>query len=66
MSLENGLAVIGFFGLSSVTILIGLVHVVGFVAAAYLCFVIGVGLRVHGLVLAPGPQGKLRDTSESP
>ena len=61
-----GLQVIGFFGLSSITILIGLVHVVGFGAAAYFCFVSGVGLCVHGLEPGPEPQGKDCDTSESP
>ena len=61
-----GLQVIGFFALSSITVLIGLVHVVGFVAAAYLCFVTGLGLFVHGLVPAPEPPEKICDTSESP
>ena len=60
------LQLIGFFGLSSITILIGLVHVVGFVTAAYLCFVIGVGLCVHGLEPAPEPQGKVCDAAGSP
>ena len=58
-----GLQLISFFGLSSITVLIGLVHVVGFGAAANLCFVVGVGLCVHGLVPAPEQQGKVCDTS---
>ncbi len=37
-----GLQIFGF-GVSSTSVLIGLVHVVGFVAAGSLCFVIGVG-----------------------
>jgi hypothetical protein len=52
-----GLQVFGFlFGMSSTTVVIGLVHFVGFVAAACLCFVIGVGLCAHGLVPAPEPE----------
>ena len=40
-----------FFPLiSSGSILIGLVHVVGFIIAALLCFVIGLGICAHGLV----------------
>jgi len=61
-----GLQVIGFVGLSSITVLIDLVHVVGFAAVAYLCFVIGVALSVHGL-LPPEPLKKARPTMlESP
>ena len=52
-----GLQVFGFFfAVSSTTILMGLVHFVGFAAAAFLCFVIGVGLCAHGLVPAPEPE----------
>ena len=41
-----------FFGwmFSSGSVLIGLVHVVGFVIAAFLCFAIGAGLLARGLV----------------
>jgi hypothetical protein len=55
-----GLQVFDFlFGVSPGTVLIGLVHFVGFSAAACLCFVIGAGLCVHGLALAP--EGKEKD-----
>jgi hypothetical protein len=54
-----GLQVFGFFfGVSSTTVLVGLVHFVGFVAAACLCLVIGVGLCAHGLVPAPEAEKK--------
>jgi hypothetical protein len=42
-----------FFPMSSPTVLIGLIHFLGFSAAAALCFVIGVGLCAHGFVPAP-------------
>jgi hypothetical protein len=46
-----GLQVFGFFlPPTSTTILVGLVHFVGFGAAAFLCFTIGVGLLAHGVV----------------
>ena len=48
-----GWSVFGFFGVSA---LISMVHVIGFSAATFLCFTIGVGLCVHGIV----------PTSESP
>jgi hypothetical protein len=38
------------FGISSGSVLIGLVHVVGFVSASGVCFAVGVGLCAHGLV----------------
>ena len=57
-----GLQIFGF-GVSSTSVLIGLVHVVGFVAAGSLCFVIGVGLYAHGLV--PAPQAQI-GTTERP
>ena len=45
-----GLQVFGFFfPVSSTTVLFGLVHFVGFVAAACLCFVIGAGLFAYGI-----------------
>jgi len=47
-----------FFPVSSITVFIGLVHFSGLVAAAVLCFVIGVGLCAHGLVPAPEPEKK--------
>src|ERR1043166_5062157 len=48
-----GLLVFGFFRVSSTTVSMGLVHVLGFAAAASLCFLIGAGLCAHGLVPAP-------------
>jgi hypothetical protein len=36
--------------LSSGSVLIGLVHVVGFVSASVICFAVGVGLCARGLV----------------
>jgi hypothetical protein len=41
-----------FFGLalSSGSVLLGLIHLLGFGAGAFLCFAIGVGLCAHGLV----------------
>src|SRR5437588_1825933 len=54
-----GLQVFGFLlGMSSTTVSIGLVHFVGFIAAACLCFVIGAGLCAHGMVPAPEPEKK--------
>ena len=53
-----GLQLFGFFDVSSTTVLLGLVHVVGLIAAACLCFVIGVGLCAYGLVPAPEQQRK--------
>lgn len=49
-----GLQIFGFF-LGSTTVLIGLVHVVGFATAAFLCFAIGVGFCVHVLVPPANP-----------
>ena len=52
-----GLQVFGFFfSVSSTTVLIGLIHFVGFAVAAFLCFIIGAGLCAHGLVPAPQPE----------
>ncbi len=52
-----GLQVFGFYlGVSSSTVLLGLAHVVGFAAAAFLCFAIGVGFCAHGLVPPPKPE----------
>lgn len=54
-----GLQVFGFFfPVSSTTVLVGLVHFVGFITAAFLSFVIGVGLFAHGVVPAPEPEKK--------
>ncbi len=45
-----GLRVFGLFSpVSSTTVLFGLVHFVGFVAGACLCFVIGAGLFAYGI-----------------
>jgi hypothetical protein len=51
-----GLQVLGyFFGVSSLSASIGLAHVLGLGAAAFLSFVIGAGCWAHGLVPAPKP-----------
>jgi hypothetical protein len=52
-----GLPVFAFV-VSSGTALVGLVHVVGLVSAAIVCFMIGVGLCAHGLVPPPPAQKK--------
>jgi hypothetical protein len=55
-----GLQVFGFFfGVSSTTVLVGLAHVVGFSAAAFLCFAIGAGFCAHCLVPLPKPEPKV-------
>ncbi len=55
----SGFQVFGsFLPPSSTTVLVGLVHFVGFTAAACLSFVIGVGLCAHGVVSAPAPDNK--------
>jgi hypothetical protein len=54
-----GLQMFGFFlPVSSTTLLAGLVHFVGFSAAAFLSFVIGVGLCAYGVVPAPESEKK--------
>jgi hypothetical protein len=53
------------FVVSSGTVLVGLVHVVGFVSAAIVCFMIGVGLCAHGLV-PPPPAQKKKGVASSP
>ena len=49
-----------FFGLSlsSGSVLLGLIHLLGFGFGAFLCFAIGVGLCAHGFV--PPPQTEAR------
>ncbi len=51
-----GLQFRGFL-FSTESVLIGLVHVVGFGAAAWLCFVIAAGLWAHGVVPESGNGG---------
>jgi hypothetical protein len=51
-----GLQVFGFFGVSSMSVTIGLLHVVGFLAGAFLCFAIGAGFWAHGVVPLPKVQ----------
>jgi hypothetical protein len=48
----GGGAGLQFFGpiFSSETVLLGLAHVTGIVMTSFLCFAIGVGLCVHGIV----------------
>ena len=53
------LQVFGFlFPVSSTSILVGVVHIVGFSAAAFLCFAIGVGFLAHGVT---PPQKECRE-----
>jgi hypothetical protein len=49
----RGDAGLQFFGgpVSSGSVLLGLAHVAGFIAAIVICFAIGAGLCAHGLVL---------------
>lgn len=56
LSSGAGLQVFGyFFGVSSLTVSLGLSHVLGLGAAGFLSFVIGAGCWAHGLVPAPKP-----------
>ena len=56
-----GLQVFGFFfAVSPVTVLVGLVHFVGFAAGACLSFVVGVGLCAYGVVPTPESGRKRR------
>lgn len=53
-----------FFALavSSGSVLIGLLHAVGFVSAAVLCFVVGVGICAHGVVPPPATRKQVAET----
>jgi hypothetical protein len=51
----------GLLGLSSLTVAMGLGQLIGFIAAACLCVIIGVGLCVRGLVPPQTPE-KTRST----
>ena len=55
-NLFGGAGLPTLLGLSSFTVVIGLAQFTGFVAAACLCLIIGLGLCVHGLVPAPEPE----------
>ncbi|HSY17203.1 MAG TPA: hypothetical protein VK815_02675 [Candidatus Acidoferrales bacterium] len=46
----GGMQVFGFLGLSSLTVVLGLGQVIGFVVAAFVCFAIGMLLCLHGLI----------------
>ena len=48
----GGGAGLQFFGpiFTSETVLLGLAHVIGIAMASFLCFAIGIGLCVHGIV----------------
>lgn len=61
-----GLQVFGFFfSVSSLTVAVGLVHLVGFAFAAGLCFLIGMELCVHGLVPAPASPAEAKVQNRS-
>jgi hypothetical protein len=47
-----GMQVFGFLGISSLTVALEVGHVIGFVAAAFVCFAIGMLLCLHGLIPA--------------
>jgi len=47
-----GMQLFGFLGLGSLTVVLGLGQVIGFVAAAFVCFAIGMLLCLHGLIPA--------------
>jgi hypothetical protein len=51
-----------FFGLSfsSGTVLLGLIHLLGFGFGAFLCFAIGVGLCAHGFIPLPQTEPRRR------
>lgn len=53
-----GLQLFGFFGVSSITVMAGLAHVVGFLAAASLLFLLGITLCAHGFVPRLEPPSK--------
>jgi len=59
-SYVSGGAGLQFFGLSfsSGTVLLGLIHLLGFGFLAFFCFILGTGLCAHGLV--PPPQTEKR------
>jgi hypothetical protein len=68
-NLGENAAVSGFnvfgFPISSLNIGFGLLHVVGFSAAAWLCLVVGIGLCVHGLFpRSRGSEGEGRTPEE--
>jgi hypothetical protein len=53
------------FGVSPLNVLLGLAQFVGFAAAAVLCFVVGFGLCIHGLVpVRPAPEAEPVDASK--
>jgi hypothetical protein len=61
-----GLQVFGYvFPVSSGTVFMGLVHFIGFVGAAGLCFAIGVGLCAYGIVGAPEAAKKVGEDANS-
>ena len=50
------------FVVSSGSVLVGLMHVVGFVSATVLCFVVGVGMCAHGVVPPPATRKQVAAT----
>jgi len=54
-----------FSPVSSGSVLIGLVHIVGFFMLAVLCFVVGVGLCLRGFESKPDNTRKLEPTADS-
>ena len=57
---QDSVALLQLFGpISSGSVLVGLVHVVGFFALTVFCLLIGVGLFLNGLVPAESDEHKL-------
>ena len=51
---------------SSGSILVGLVHVVGFVTLTVFCLLIGTGLLLHGLIWHPSDDEKMKSLKVPP
>src|ERR1035441_5848539 len=63
---QDSVAILQIFSpISSGSILVGLVHVVGFFTLTVFCLLIGVGLFLHGLVPAERDEHKLEPDRKS-
>lgn len=54
--LREGAGAVGFVGISSTSVWVGVVHFSGFVIASFLCFAVGTGLCARGLVPSTRPK----------
>ena len=61
-----GLQAFSFGGISPITVLLGLAHLIGFLAGAFLCFAIGAVSCAHGLVPPPSPEAKTTGLPDNP